>query len=478
MSLIKATPPISCSGLVSFSPNNEYIASVNVFKVQVYISVSSPLKLLIEHKFKDEISLIQWSYNSKYILVALIERNLCIVQSAINRSITYKVDEGLFGLVNAMFVPNKTDQIITLNSFNVRMTIWSLHDKTSHFITNPKFPNSKGIAFSSVSSFMCLAERRELSEHIGVYNIKDWSITNHFPVKSRDLQEIKITNDNDHILIVESEIYCIVYMYSISGELLRYIEPYVDKAGIKELQISPNGCLFSIGCMDGNAYLYYLNSELSFIDLLEHCTLQIDENVYILKESVIRVKNKFDVSVFNKIETPYRIETDENINKIENNIIIFTEWSSDSIYLATVNQLMPNVLWIWKIEDLSLQTIIIFENKITQVKTSNNNILMILCSCSRIFLFDFTKNNVTGYDTGFILPPKFLEWDIKGEKFIIGNNSNYLSCFITKENLKMENTNSQQFYASGGINNNGTSSNFYNDESASYSYFNNNFYKK
>ena len=128
-----------------------------------------------------------------------------------------------------------------------------------------------------------------MSEHIGVYNTKDWSITNHFPVKSRDLQEIKLTSDNDNILIIESEIYCIVYLYSISGDLLRYIEPYIDKAGIKELQISPNGCLFSIGCMDGNAYLYYLNSELSFIDVLEHCTLQLDESVYILKESVVKV---------------------------------------------------------------------------------------------------------------------------------------------------------------------------------------------
>ena len=184
------------------------------------------------------------------------------------------------------------------------------------------------------------------------------------------------------------------------------------------------------------------------------------------------------MSVFNKIEIPYRIETDENINTVENNIVIITEWSSDSLYLATVNQLMPNVLWIWKIEDLSLQTIIIFENKITQLKTSNNNILMILCNCSRVFLFDFNKNNITGYDTGFILPSKYVEWDKEGEKFIIGNNSNYLCCLIPKENLKLENTNSQYFYASGGINNNGTSSNFYNDESASHSYFNNNFYKK
>ena len=91
-----------------------------------------------------------------------------------------------------MFVPNKTEQIITLNSFNVRMTIWSLHDKTSHFITNPKFPNSKGIAFSSVSSLMCLAERRELSEHIGVYNTKDWSITNHS--KSHNNEHLNLLN--------------------------------------------------------------------------------------------------------------------------------------------------------------------------------------------------------------------------------------------------------------------------------------------
>ena len=31
-----------------------------------------------------------------------------------------------------------------------------------------------------------------------------------------------------------------------------------DKIGINELKISPNNNLISLGCMDGNLYLYYL----------------------------------------------------------------------------------------------------------------------------------------------------------------------------------------------------------------------------
>lgn len=483
MSNLKASPQMSCSGLVHFSPSNEYIACIDVFKLKIYLNSTSPMKLLSEHKYKDEIFLLEWSFDSTFILVALTERNVCFIQSVKNQSFSYKIEEGLFGLVNAMFVPNKTDQIITVNSFNMRLTIWSLNDKTSHFITNPKYSDSRGIAFSKHNfPLMCLAERREVGEYIGIFNTKDWSITNHFPVQSKDLKEVKWIDDTDNILIIEGEILCLVYLYSsTTGELLRYIQPYTDKIGINELKISPNNNLISLGCMDGNLYLYYLNNELSFIDIFEHGSLLIDENVYILQESVIKMKQSFYVSVFNKVDVPYRIEIDEDINKVQCNIVSLTEWSSDSKLICTVNQLMPNVLWTWSLSSLSLESVIIFNDKITTMKSSpSKNVLLLLCNCSRVFLYNFNTNTINAYDTGFVSPPTYLEWDKESEQFIIGNNSKFLSCLIPKEGSKGEGTTSQNFYISGGINNNNniTNSNFYNDESGSYSYFNNNYSKK
>lgn len=57
--------------------------------------------------------------------------------------------------------------------FNIRLTVWSLVNKSSTYLKAPKFP-SKGLTFSPDGGFMALAERRECKDFVSVFSTAAW----------------------------------------------------------------------------------------------------------------------------------------------------------------------------------------------------------------------------------------------------------------------------------------------------------------
>jgi len=59
----------------------------------------------------------------------------------------------------------------------MRLSIYSLIDKSIYYIKHPKFVD-KGISFTSDGKFMALAERKDTKDYIGVYYTCDWKLVN------------------------------------------------------------------------------------------------------------------------------------------------------------------------------------------------------------------------------------------------------------------------------------------------------------
>jgi len=78
----------------------------------------------------------------------------------------------------ARFSPDSR-RILTVSDFNIKLTIWSLVDKQTHYLQYPKYAD-KGISFTSNGYFMALGERRELKDYIGVYFVGDWTLVSVF----------------------------------------------------------------------------------------------------------------------------------------------------------------------------------------------------------------------------------------------------------------------------------------------------------
>jgi WD40 repeat protein len=136
-----------------------------------------------------------------------------------------------------------------------------LADKSTNCINNPKFED-KGIDFSSTGNFMALIEEKETKDYIGIYCVEDWSLIYDFPVDSYDLQDVRWSKDNTALIAWDNCLECRFFVYYPTGTLIKIVESYKLKLGIKNLSFSPNGKIFSIGFYDKCVRLYNLSWEL------------------------------------------------------------------------------------------------------------------------------------------------------------------------------------------------------------------------
>ena len=87
-----------------------------------------------------------------------------------------RIDEGMAGLSNSLWAPTSR-HILTVSEFNIRLTVWSLTDKSVQYIQSPKFdgsrPECRGIRFSPNLCIMALIEKdqQEGKDLIGLYDI-------------------------------------------------------------------------------------------------------------------------------------------------------------------------------------------------------------------------------------------------------------------------------------------------------------------
>jgi WD40 repeat protein len=157
-------------------------------------------------------------------------------------------------------------RILTVSDFNVKMTIWSLIDRSTCYINYPKYAD-KALSFTSNGYFMALAERKDAKDHIGIYYIGDWTPVSHFPVETNDLQDLCWSKDNTALIVWDSCLECKFYIYSPTGNLITTHNPYDLNLGIKCLNMSPNGHYLSVGFYDQAVRIYNHISWKMIIDL-------------------------------------------------------------------------------------------------------------------------------------------------------------------------------------------------------------------
>jgi hypothetical protein len=175
-------------------------------------------------------------------------------------------------------------RVLTICDFNIRLTIWSLIDRSTNYINYPKY-SDKGLSYTSNGFFMALAERKESKDFIGIYYVGDWTLVSHFAVESYDLQDISWSKDNTAIVVIDSVLECKVLIYSPTGNLLATHEPYKFNLGIKTFNMSPNGHYLALGFYDQCVRLYNHISWQLIIDLQHERAINDSTNIvlYYLK---------------------------------------------------------------------------------------------------------------------------------------------------------------------------------------------------
>ena len=442
---------ISSDNLFKFSPNDEYIAISNYFKLSIYSTIDlKSQNPLFKYQFKDVISSIDFSPFSNYILIALNERNICYIKSLNKKgnNFTNRIDEGLFGLSNAIFSPLNIDKnhldILVFSGNSLRISIWSLeinlkNERTTisdSFLINPKFNDKRGYDFQN--NLMCLAEFRNSNNSnyhdcIGVFDIKDWSVINDFQISTIDLQKIEWAHDSENIIISDSSLLCQIFIYnSHSGDCVYLMKPYEDimenniinQSGIFDFKKNKN--IISISCFDGANYIY---KDFHFLDSFDFCEVIIDESVNIIKEDETYGDKGENISHFKKYKAPFKIDKFQHFVNYEKDFSQQIEFSNNNKFLALVNNKddINNVLWIINLVELSLNTIIIFKNTINKIKWhTNTNNLYILGDGGKIYYYDADNNYLDVESIGLISSPNNIIFNKSGTIFVVGNG-NYVT---------------------------------------------------
>ena len=140
-----------------YSPDGRYIASVQT-PYSLAVRDVDTLQIVQLYSCLDKIQHIEWCPHSNYVLCALFKRPIVQVWSVQEPDWTCKIDEGPAGVQHARWSPDGQHILVTAD-FQIRITIWSLVDRSCTYIKGPKH-GTKGLAFSPDGQHLALAEVR------------------------------------------------------------------------------------------------------------------------------------------------------------------------------------------------------------------------------------------------------------------------------------------------------------------------------
>ena len=132
-----------------------------------------------QFQFLDVISQITWSDDSNMILVGIHKRGVAFARNVYDSVWSCKIDEGLAGMAYCRWAPSSR-HILSISDFKLRLTIWSLIDRTVQYIPLPKHED-KGIDFSFDGKMMAVVlrpdeEQQEMgtdsSDVVALYRIR------------------------------------------------------------------------------------------------------------------------------------------------------------------------------------------------------------------------------------------------------------------------------------------------------------------
>ncbi|KAI8058233.1 hypothetical protein BDF22DRAFT_739640 [Syncephalis plumigaleata] len=284
----KHTVPQSCQ----VSPSGLYIA--NIYQNRVVVRNAETCKLVRQWTAADPLRELHWSPDSELLLSPDSRHVLCF------------------------------------SDLQLRLTIWSLTSKEAYYIKYPKQREKIAMSITTDGRYMALAERKEVKDHIGIYDVNTWNLAVTFPADTLDLEGLA----------------CKIVDLHTDGRLVKSFAPNTYGLGIRSATWSPSSQFLAIGAYDQKAHL------------LDHFTWSViasfdhPANVRrVPKRMVTTMASTESVAAYEIVNSPLSIPTtrsdpDKPNPRVGINLLAF---DSSSRFLVTRNDNMSHCLWIWEI---------------------------------------------------------------------------------------------------------------------------------
>jgi len=195
------------------------------------------------------------------------------------------------------------------------------------------------------------------------------------------------------------------------------------------VDLSPNGHYLSIGFYDQNIRLYNHISWKLIIDFNHSSTITDCSEINVFKEEEIPDNFSPDkkTSKYSLYEGtgPLKVPAEKKPDMGKPNPQIgvgLMAWSFDSNFLASRNDNMPCVLWIWTVSNLSLNTVIIQNKPIKHFAWSpTGNLLLIVNDSNKLFFWSVESASVCSIplEGGMKFCSSKIEWNKDGKSIIV-----------------------------------------------------------
>jgi len=288
--------------------------------------------------------------------------------------------------------------ILSTAKFKLRITVWSLVDKSVSYIRYPKHSN-QGLSFTKDGKFMALAERRNCKDFVSIFACSTWQLAKHFETKTNDLADISWSPDGRILAVWESCLEYNILLYTIDGKLVSTYSAYDYALGIKSVTWSPSSQFLVVGSYDQSVRI--LNHiTWTVVTEYKHASSVGDPSVVIYKEVQMKsVKLPWEAQAKGPLASPshyqlqqipfplpcVKADPEKPNPKIGIGKVLF---SHDNRYLATRNDNMPTVAWIWDVTKLSLSCLLVQNHSIQAMEWDPKQTrLALCCGTNKIYMW-------------------------------------------------------------------------------------------
>eukprot|EP01080_Neovahlkampfia_damariscottae_P011672 gene11672-4908_t len=404
-----------------FSPDGKYIASI----LNHRLIIRNVESLQVTNLFTncDNIHTIEWSKDSNFLLCTIPARSVVQVWDITDSNWKCHIQEA-YGVVSACFSPSG-EYILVSTKYNLRVSVWCLTQEKSRalgYIKNPK-NHSRGISFSPNGILLAVAERENGKDSVSIIRIDDWSPVCNFQVSTIDIADLKWSPNSLYLCISDSVLEYKIQIYSLDGTFIKEYSPSNDNLlGVKKFTWEPKGKYIAIGSHDSKIRLMK-NKTWKIIAEFYHKS-DINQDCFILQEVQNDKTFKFEYA---QISAPIRISKSNNLEKRGIGMI---EFSHDGKYICSKSDEFPNVLWIWKVENLTLHSLVINLKPIKKYQWEPYSNRIVFCSGDRK-LYMWTEEGCSFAE----VPDKnnfnvhSVTWNFDGKVLLLKNENDFCCCF-------------------------------------------------
>eukprot|EP01083_Nonionella_stella_P148816 471752_1 len=448
--------------LIRWSPDGKLLATMD--KTRLIIRDTSNFQMVANRTNQDQVDRIEWSSDSKYIMCAQYKRG-CVQVWAVSdgeKKWSATVDEGAAGLEFARWTPDGR-HIMTSTEFQLRLTIWSLVDRSVSYIKFPKF-TEKAIDFSADGKFLAVAERKEFKDLVGIYFTETWEHVKTFPVDTTDLADLKWSPDDRVICVWDTLLEYKFLVYSPDGRKLASYVAYENALGIKSVAWSPSSQFLSVGSYDECARVFtnltwralgefqhkmtilpgqkavvyrevpwdFTSSENSENKPLNESTSSSDSCSKSARVNPPPTPQKHKKTKYIIEQLPFSVpsipaDPDKPNPKLG---VGMAAWSCDDRFLVTRNDNMSESLWVWDMRALTLSSVSVQLSPIKVARWSPVSARLAFC-CANGNVYFWTKEGcsvVRMPAEDFVV--RGLRWNPDGSSLVLADKGRFCCCYV------------------------------------------------